>query len=95
MVEMETVKPYIQRRIRELSYKNPYLKNLKADKIIRMEGFETALIKTKWGIIVIQKRGIITSETWLTLSEILEILKLHEEAFKTYFEPLDIDYEVV
>ena len=92
---METVKPYIQRRIRELSYKNPYFKNLKADKIIRMEGFETALIKTQWGIIVIQKRGIITAETWFTLSEILEMLKLHSEAFKTYFKPLDIDYEVV
>ena len=92
---METVKPYIEKRIRELSYKNPYFKNLKADKIIRMEGFETALIKTQWGIIVIQKRGIITSETWLTLSEILEMIKLHSEVFKTYFKPLDIDLEVV
>ena len=88
---METVKPYIQRRIRELSYKNPYLKNLKADKIIRINGYETALLKTKWGIIVIQKRGIVTSETWLTLSEILEMLKLHSISFK----PLDIDYGVV
>ena len=92
---METIKPYIQKRIRELSNKNPYLKNLKIDKIIRMKGFETTILKTKWGVIVIQKRGIITSETWLTLSELLEMIKLHSEAFKTYFEPLDIDYEVV
>ena len=49
---MET-KAYIEKRIRELSNKNPYLKNLKINKIIRMEGFETALIKTQWGIIVI------------------------------------------
>ena len=92
---MSEIKPYIQKRIRELSYKNPYLQNLKANKIIRVNGYETALIKTKWGVIAIQKRGIVTSETWLTLSEILEMIKLHSEAFKTYFEPLDIDYEVV
>ena len=90
-----TIKPFIQKRIRELSNKNPYLKNLKADKIIRIMGYETALIKTKWGIIVIQKRGIIISETWLTLSELLEMLKLHSETFKAYFKPLDIDFGVV
>ena len=92
---METIKPYIQKRISELSNKNPYLKNLKADKIIKVNGFETALIKTQWGVIAIQKRGMVTSETWFTLSEILEMLKLHSKAFKTYFKPLDIDLEVV
>ena len=92
---METIKPYIKKRVRELSNKNPYLKNLRVDKIIRMKGFETALIKTQWGVIAIQKRGMVTSETWFTLSEILEMLKLHSEVFKTYFQPLDIDLEVV
>jgi len=90
-----TIKPFIQKRIRELSNKNPYLKNLRVDKIIRMKGFETALIKTKWGFILIQERGKITSETWLTLSELLEMLKLHSEAFKTYCKPLDIDFGIV
>ena len=88
---MEAIKPFIRKRIRELSNKNPYLKNLRVDKIIRMEGFETAILKTKWGFILIQERGKVTSETWLTLSEILEMLKLHSIAFK----PLDIDYGVV
>lgn len=53
------------------------MENLKVDKTIAMKGFETSIVKTKWGCIVFQTNRKKISETWLTLSEIETMLKLH------------------
>ena len=87
---MVNLKAYIEKKLSLLN-QTAYLKHLKIDKIIRVKGFETAIVKTIWGFIVFQSNGKGISETWLTLSEILAMAKLHDYILK----PIDIDLNVI
>jgi hypothetical protein len=95
---MVSLNAYIEKRLRFLN-QTQTLKNLKIDKRINIQGFETAIAKTAWGAIVFQSNGKRISETWLTLSEIKTIFNLCSFAIplcKAYpLKPLDMDLHVI
>ena len=87
---MVNLKVYIEKRLSLLN-QTPFLKTLTVNKIMRVKGYETAVAKTKWGCIIFQSNGKNISETWLTLSEILAMAKLHDYILK----PIEIDLNVI
>ena len=80
-MQTKTFRKYVEKHIRKIKANNEYMRNTELKRIVNTQGYLTAIIKTRWGFILMQTKTVTPklikvsrnkaiNEIWITNSEV-------------------------